>query len=95
MALEILEVARAVVHSHSNGHSEQVFPESTGAPRGCGELHTGVVFSLQLVLVFGQECQVTDIVQDDGVMHAAFEASHTLGEDLQGAHLEFQSVLEE
>ena len=94
MALQIVQVACAVVYSHSNRYGKEVLSECTGAPWRRGELHTGVILSLDLVLMFRKERQVTDVVQDDAIVYVPLEASHAVREHFQRADFQVQDILE-
>ena len=76
-------------------HLEQPLRVSVLPRRGGCELYPRVILPLQLLLMRDEKPEVTDVIQDHGVMHAPPELAHLIWEKLVVPNLELQRVLEE
>ena len=92
MRVEEVEIARAVVGSDCDGNSKEV--PAVGA-RPTGDLHSGSILSLKFVLLFSQECEVSNVIQNEAIVHPSVKAARGFRKDLEASHFQFERLLEE
>ena len=95
MRVEEVEIARALVGSDCDGNSKEVPAVGARPTGGCCKLHSGSILSLKFVLLFGQECEVSNVIQNDAIVHPSVKAAHGFRKDLEASHFQFERLLEE
>ena len=90
VAVQKIQVPRGVVDSHDSGDLEKILRVEACATLCGRKFDPAVVLPLKLFLMGDEEAQVTNIIQDQGIVEVSFELHHLCWEDLSVTNFELQ-----